>query len=91
MKGSSREAKEMEEVLFGGQTAAGTRAISKMGCRVEREFCSGMEATKNTKEHGITECLMAEEFSTFRTENDMKEALGRISSKEMGSFIRKIQ
>ena len=86
---SSKEGKEMDEGLSGGQMVAGTKETSKMDCKVVKVCCSGMVDTKNMKEHGTMGCLMEGVSNILKMERGMKAVLGRTSLKEMECSTRK--
>lgn len=79
IKESSKEGKEMEEELSGGQMAAGTREISEMECKVAGACFSERADTCSMKAIGIMECSMVKELNISRTVSAMRAPLNRTS------------
>ena len=80
MKVNLKVVNEMVEVLSGGLTAVGMKAISEMEFKVDGVCCTEKEVIVSTKAIGITECSTVEEPNTFRMVSDTKAHSNRTSS-----------
>lgn len=91
IRDSSKQEKEMGEVPFGGQMAAGMREISEMVYKVDGECYTEKEGIANTKATGIMVCLMVKAPNTSRTDSDMRALSSKTSSTVRVYFTKMIR
>lgn len=88
MKDNSREEKEMEEVLSGGQMAVGMKVTLEMECSLVGEFFIEREVIVSMKATGTMVCLMARVLSISRTVRDTRALSKKTSSTARAYFTK---
>jgi len=91
MKDNLRQENVMGKELFGGAMAVGMRDNLETVCRADGVSYIVKVVTDNTKETGITACLMAKVSSTLKTDSDTRALSNKTNSMETVYFTRMTQ